>query len=202
MSFPRSPKGGQGHYTGDVEHFVASSAIALTSLNCELLFLSLDGKLLAVRDCSVFHSKVVTPVQSALPQHVVTVMQITYTSCKHEYDVYRIWKSHCFIGNLFQHFAVLFHETAADETNTMTSKPQKTTVLTQHSFTSLCTIPIHPLADTAQILSAYQLLPGNLQTVPELVSHCPPLSNGACVWSTGVIVRCVYKARNVKALMP
>lgn len=66
MSFLRSPKGGQGHYLRDVEHFVTSSAIAHTSLNCELLFLSLDGKFLAVRDCSVFYSKVVTPVQFAL----------------------------------------------------------------------------------------------------------------------------------------
>mgnify|MGYP007073705004 CR=1 FL=1 len=62
MSSPRSPKCGQGHYLGDVEHFVASSAIALASLNCELLYLTLNGKFLAVRDCSIFYSKVVTPV--------------------------------------------------------------------------------------------------------------------------------------------
>lgn len=42
-------------------------AIALASLKCELLFLPLDWKFLAVRDCFIFYSKMVSPIQSVLP---------------------------------------------------------------------------------------------------------------------------------------
>ena len=52
-------------WIGDYLGGNASSAIALTSLNCEP-FLSLDWKFCTVRDCSVFYSKVVSPVQCLL----------------------------------------------------------------------------------------------------------------------------------------